>query len=42
MTDDVNHLMLTANDIGIHFSAQVSLIRPKAELPTPTGKFQVL
>jgi hypothetical protein len=37
MTDEANYLMLEANDIGFHFSAQVYLIRPKAELPTQLG-----
>lgn len=37
MTDDISHLMPAANSIGLHFSAQVSLIRPKAELPSQSG-----
>jgi hypothetical protein len=39
MTDDIKHLMLATNGIGFHFSAQVLLIRPKAEILTWEGKF---
>jgi hypothetical protein len=39
MTNNINHLKQAVNGIGFHFSAQISLIRSKAELPTLAGKF---